>query len=433
MRLSTSSTADDTACFFDGFIERPHIAAAGLLAVARVARTRYFTASATLATFRDPVFTVEPGGLHAESFSGCCGVHARLDVLPDGLDTRAQTFGTVNVDFNEPMRASLAGLQRHEPLNLSIGDAAVTVSTLDDQAIEQRVPLPARWARGFAEVQAAGANLKPVITLNPRDTRRFLRNLPSGRTGRADVWLQPSPTGLKVLPTAGNNAIWLSGLERLNTLQPLMRHITTITVYGRPDQVGTSVWVADMETMRLILSLSPHRTRGFAGEGGLLYLLANAQLEADCARLEQTLAGSWRWNADNLASNGLSPQRTQHVLLRLGASGHFAWDAPAGEWFRRELPFSAIAGGDPPRLRDARRLVEAGMLTLTDPDHATVTTTNGQRTASLTPPSCTCRWWQKHPGDRGPCKHILALFLSSQAVQTSGQVAPPGVTESSML
>ena len=26
---------------------------------------------------------------------------------------------------------------------------------------------------------------------------------------------------------------------------------------------------------------------------------------------------------------------------------------------------------------------------------------------------CTCPWWGKHRGDRGPCKHILATIIAS--------------------
>ena len=46
--------------------------------------------------------------LRFESFSGCCGVHARLDLLPDALDEGPRASGTTNVDFNHPMRAALA-------------------------------------------------------------------------------------------------------------------------------------------------------------------------------------------------------------------------------------------------------------------------------------------------------------------------------------
>jgi hypothetical protein len=31
----------------------------------------------------------------------------------------------------------------------------------------------------------------------------------------------------------------------------------------------------------------------------------------------------------------------------------------------------------------------------------------------LDPPRCSCPWWSKHPGDRGPCKHLLATQLTA--------------------
>ena len=58
----------------------------------------------------DPVVTAEPDRLRFESFSACCGVHARFDLHPDGLDVRACRPGTTNVDFNPPMREALGAL-----------------------------------------------------------------------------------------------------------------------------------------------------------------------------------------------------------------------------------------------------------------------------------------------------------------------------------
>jgi len=34
----------------------------------------------------------------------------------------------------------------------------------------------------------------------------------------------------------------------------------------------------------------------------------------------------------------------------------------------------------------------------------------------LDPPRCSCPWWSKHPGDRGPCKHLLAVQLVAARV-----------------
>ena len=139
--------------------------ASGLLAVARVARTRFYVPPGMLAAIlraADPVVTSNGDRLRFESFSACCGVHARLDVLPGALDGPAMDTGTTNVDFNPPMRQALAGIGGLDPLHLSVGDD-VTVTTLEESVTEQRVPLPRRWIKGFAEVQVAAAGMRPVL------------------------------------------------------------------------------------------------------------------------------------------------------------------------------------------------------------------------------------------------------------------------------
>ncbi len=94
--------------FFRGFLTDPASAAQALLATAAVARANYV---APLRTFTlDPVVTSNTDRLRFESFSGCCGVHARLDLLPAALDGEPATSGTTNVDFNPGMRAALAGV-----------------------------------------------------------------------------------------------------------------------------------------------------------------------------------------------------------------------------------------------------------------------------------------------------------------------------------
>jgi hypothetical protein len=100
--------------FFTGFLAQPGAAAAGLLAVARVAGERYAVAGAQLGgapRFADPVVTCNGDGLRFESFSGCCTVYARLDVLSEALDGEVHDRGTTNVDVNESLRRALACAQ----------------------------------------------------------------------------------------------------------------------------------------------------------------------------------------------------------------------------------------------------------------------------------------------------------------------------------
>ncbi len=87
--------------------------------------------------------------LRFESFSGCCGVYARLDVLPGGLDGDVLESGTTNVDVNPPLQEALARVGGGEPLHLSVGPEDLTVTTLDDAVVERKVKLPERWLRGW--------------------------------------------------------------------------------------------------------------------------------------------------------------------------------------------------------------------------------------------------------------------------------------------
>jgi len=93
-----------------------------MLACAAVARARYFVPNSVLAPIiNDPVVTSNVDRLRFESFSGCCGVHARLDVLPDALDGAPLTSGTTNVDFNPAMRAALVNRCPHQTTGHSAG------------------------------------------------------------------------------------------------------------------------------------------------------------------------------------------------------------------------------------------------------------------------------------------------------------------------
>ena len=80
-----------------------------MLACFAVAWARYYTLARVIAAIRaDPVVTSRGSRLRLESFSGCCGARARLDLLPSVLDGPPVTSETTNVDFNELMRAASA-------------------------------------------------------------------------------------------------------------------------------------------------------------------------------------------------------------------------------------------------------------------------------------------------------------------------------------
>ena len=181
--------------FFDGFLTAPTAAAAAILAVADVAAARFDRSGSASP---DPVVTVGGGLLRLESFSGCCGVYARLDVLPPGLDGDDIGHGTTNVDVNPPLRRALAVLGGLDPLHLTVGPDQLEVKTFDGRFAEKRVPLPTRWLRGFAEAQVLAAGMAPRTEVPAVQAAALLRALPrptSRSAARTTRWVVPAANG----------------------------------------------------------------------------------------------------------------------------------------------------------------------------------------------------------------------------------------------
>jgi hypothetical protein len=403
--------------FFDGFLGHPEQAAAALLAVAKVARTRFYTPPGMVAAIlraADPVVTSNGDRLRFESFSACCGVYARYDALPGSLDGKVTDTGTTNVDFNPPMRDALARIGGLEPLHLQVGEDVV-VRTLDAEVTEKKVPLPERWLKGFAEVQLASATVAPVFEVAAAEARRFIRGMPSSGS-RKPVWVVPAGRGLRITTRPSREAVSLSGLDRLKPLEPLLRFARSLRAYAAPhDPQGASgLWELELEDARLVLALSPESSRGFSGEGGVLWDLADEGSLDDADMVSALLAFEPRIDIARLsAESGLDEERITRALGRLGAAGRVGYDAAEASYFHRELPYDADRlEAMHPRLRDATALVEAGAIRIDGEaayvqsggsEHVVRRTTEGDR--------CTCPWFAKHKGSRGPCKHVLAVDL----------------------
>lgn len=125
--------------------------------------------------------------------------------------------------------------------------------------------------------------------------------------------------------------------------------------------------------MRLVLMLSPDAYRGFSGEGAVLGDLAAGPAAEDAAEL----------------------------------------------LFHRPLPWSeGAAEAANPRLRGARALVAAGAVRLAGAGQADGALARGQgadahlvRADGTGQLSCTCAWWARYRGGRGPCRHVLAVRM----------------------
>ena len=401
--------------FFAGFLAAPQIAARGLLAVADVAAARYH--QRTRPGSLDPVVTGNGDRLRFESFSGCGGVYARLDVLDGGLGGAETGHGTTNVDVNDPLREALSRMSGTDPMYLRVGPEEMAVTTLGGSVVEKKVPLPDRWLRGFAEAQVASARFDLRAELTGAEAVRFLRGLPRSQSrGRAPLWVVQAGRTLRPTTRPGPGAVCLPGPDRLMALERVLRFATGLRVYGPvPDGLASaSAWEMTLPGMRLTLTLSPDPSRGFSGEGGVLEALATDDAAADAELIAVLLAWEPRIDPADLAEqSGLTADRVRAALTRLGTAGRVGYDVADAAYFHRELPYDADrAERHNPRLVAARRLVAEDAVSV---DGDGVTVVSGERRYRVRESdgalSCTCTWWAEHRGRRGPCKHALAVRM----------------------
>lgn len=425
----TSSGASARPQFFDGFLGHAEQSASALLTVARVARTRFYVPPGMLASIlraADPVVTSNADRLRFESFSACCGVYARLDLLPAALDGAVFETGTTNVDFNPPMRAALAGVAGLDPLHLSVGEN-LTITTLDTVTTEEKVQLPLRWVKGFAEVQLAAVGVRPAFEVTIAEARRFIRSLPPAGGPSTLLWAVPAGKGLRLTSRPETGAVTVAGPDRLRVLEPMLRFAQTLRAYAAPDagsgRPSASVWELELADARLVLTLSPEVSRGFSGEGGVLRDLAAPESAADADLISALLAFEPRIDIPDLSRrSALSGDAVRRALNRLGAAGRVGFDAHEGAYFHRELPFdSRPVESMHPRLRDAQTLMESGAVR-TEGDVIKVTSSDVEHVVRRGDRGwhCSCPWYAKHQDSRGPCKHVLAVELL-QAVQQDQQ------------
>lgn len=402
--------------FFSGFPARPEVLAAGLLAVADVAATTYadLGRAQRLASL-DPVVTASGDRLRFESFSGCNSVHARFDLLPDGLDEGEVGFGTTNVDVNQPLRTALAGMGGSDLLHLTVGPDEVRASTPAAQHVERKVALPDRWVRGLAEVPYVTAGMSVVAELSGAAIGTLARDLPRAGSPGPDAHLLPVGGGARVLPRALPGSILVPGTTRLRGMDRVLRFARSLTVHA--DRHGATAWVFELPGARLTLVLTAHPYRGFSGEGGLLLRLASTRSEEHGRALLADLGWDPVIDPGRLSSRtGLSGEDVADGLAWLAASGRLGHDLAAGGWFHRELPVDAEQViRNHPRLRHAHDLAETDGVRPSAPGTWQVRGTGIEHTVSGRGDvlMCTCPWADSHAAGRGPCKHVLAVVLAS--------------------
>lgn len=428
LTLATSSPGGGHPHFFEGRLHRPQLAAQLLTAVGLIVGSRFFTPAGLVAKairLSDPIVTSGGGLLRFEGFSGCASTYLRADLLPEAYEGEVAGHGTTNVDFNPPMRAALARVRDDAGLALAVGRDALALRSGGTQVVERKVELPERWLRALVEVQAAQAAMRERFEIGPAEALRLLRSLPKASTARTPLTLARGSGGLHVTTRALDGGVRFTDTTRLRVLQALLPLAQRLVVHA-DDEQQASAWLLDFGSARLTLALSAEVWRGFSGEGQALRALLRASGEGSATALARVRA-ALHWQAglevQTLArEQALEPQAVADALRVLGASGLVGFDIAQGRHFHRVLPFDLSAMDElHPRLAGARELLEAGAVTLRSRSPFEAEVASGGVAHVVRDDGhglrCTCPWFAKHRGQRGPCKHVLAAEASVGAAR----------------
>ncbi|HEY9869321.1 MAG TPA: SWIM zinc finger family protein [Candidatus Obscuribacterales bacterium] len=422
LMLATSGGAEPHPFFFQGRMQYPRRTADMLLACSLVSRTRFYHPLALrerLLAAADPVVTSGGERLRFEAFSVCCGVYCRLDLNPEAIDGDWTGRGTTNVDFNPPMRAALSGVLSSEQVGLNVGADGVELERSAGSVVEKKVKLPVRWLKGFVEVQAYQSRMKPAFEVSAFELRQLLRTLPQQQPWQkgAVSYMVPAGKGVRLSQREAPGAVALGAPGRLKVLEDVLRHARVVRVYSGPD--GVSGWELVCPEASFHLVLSPEAARGFSGEGQALVELA-AGRSSDLAKVRAQLQWQAKLEPEALCKSlGADRETVLSSLAMLGSRGLVGFDLAEGTYFHRELPFDLeLVEELHPRLLKARKLVEEKAVRLVlrqgDEAEAYVQGDGAEYRVMLGEAGgrCTCPWYAKHPGERGPCSHMLAVELA---------------------
>lgn len=426
LRLATSGGAEKNPHFFSGRFKSPKQAADLLIALSAISRTRFFSPGELqerMLAAADPVVTSDGDQLRFEVFSVCCGTYARLDLRGNGLDGDWISKGTTNVDFNPPMRAALSSVMNSEKVGLRIGADGVELERSSQTVVERKVKLPVRWLKGFVEVQVYQSGLRQAVELPSLELAKIMRTLPKQNFLQAGTitYLIPSGKSVRLSQREAAGAIAVGAISRLKALEPILRYAKTVRIYDSDDAVSAFELTFDEGSFFFVMS--PNAARGFSGEGQALAGLAQNSSNEILARVKSTLAWQQKIDPASLsASLNVDREVVSHALQVLGTRGLVGYDLSSGAFFHRELPFDlSLVEELHPRMKKARQLYDEKNVRLAPGKEgrydAYVKGKTGDHYVQIGAESCrcTCDWFAKNQGQRGPCSHILAAEIAMQA------------------
>jgi len=405
----------DAPCFFWGRLKDPYVTARCLITLSNVVQSSFNLSPFQWKLLKDPIVTAGNEKIRFEGFSHCAGVYARVDVLPGGYDGEFPENGTTNVDFNQMMISALSSIGKTENVVLSVGKKEVAIAREGGKVVERKVPLPTKWIKGLTTVQLFLAEAERNFSFNKLQTLQLFQSLPNGKP-KADYYLVMRGNKPSFSPVKSNTAICIGGIHRLRLLEPLLPLADELRVFAHP-QMQSTTWQLYFGHLRFSLSLSRDFWRGFSGEGAALESLIEDVPDAWIDAVDKYSYANQAFNPTLMSiEEGMDLDKLSNITGRLSAMGLLGFDLDENHFFYRRLPFklNRIISLNP-RLKDAEKLLtenKVEIMVKTDTRvEARVEGTGVKHLVVLEGENerCTCTWYSRHQGERGLCKHILAV------------------------
>lgn len=405
----------DAPCFFWGRLTDPYTVARCLLTLSNVVQSSFSLSPFQLAMLKDPIVTAGNDKIRFEGFSHCAGVYARVDILGDGHDGEFLANGTTNVDFNQPMLAALSNVRRQENVLLSIGKQEIALHKDGEKVAERKVPLPVKWIKGLTTVQLYLADSEKTHSFTRLQALQLFKTIPTGKP-KTDYYLINRGGKAQFSPVKTGSGVTVGGIHRLKLIEPLLAIADELRVFPHTTMQSTT-WQIYIGAVRFSLSLSRDAWRGFSGEGAALESLIEDVPDSWITAMDNYSYANQAFNATLLAiKEGLDLKQVDNITGRLSAIGLLGYDLDENGFFYRRLPFklSRIMSLNP-RLKDAEKLLQDGKVQIVKrEDNKVEARVEGSGVThvvifSAGQEQCTCTWFSRNQGERGVCKHILAV------------------------
>ena len=327
----------------------------------------------------DPVLTIDERGLSIEVFSADESAYARLHIKPDAYDATDVRPGTSHIPLGPEVMDALGRIRSYRPTTLKFAPLE------GGEARARKVPY--RWARAFAQVQAASTLPAASFELAPIDLYNVLLSL---RTQKAKT----SPRALRYelvpgesprlvlepwdLVLEGHGGIYEGdrpivvrtwGRRRLQALAALLPHAKSVRV----SLIGAGLpayYTVDLGDATLTLALSGWTEAGWAGITTFDALVAEGGDDVLTQRVLQALRFVPANIEDLVATTERSAGDVRQSLLTLIQRGSVLHDVATMQFVARPL-FAKPLDESHLRYRDAgeeeahRLLALAGAVRLT--------------------------------------------------------------------